>query len=203
MLTRILFLTDICAARKTLVRTGILDMGICNPGEHFLALGKHLLSCRIEIRKHFDGNPSVSHERRNALDNLPVFVFFFFGAQRVTGCDELLNLRILGNQRWIRGLAIHKPEQALDPERLIGVATVDQNFRFRPVCKHAVHLERFFFLFDPPSHRRLRASISGKIFRSDVVLVNVRGYKHLPQARDHGGRPGDVIDGSLQVSEMS
>jgi hypothetical protein len=57
-----------------------------------------------------------------------------------------------GRRRRSSGLAIHKPEQAFDPERLIEVATVDQNFRFRPVCKHAVHLERFFFLFDPPSH---------------------------------------------------
>ena len=131
------------------MRAGVLDVGIWNPGEHFLALGKHLLGCSIEIREHFDGNPSVSHERRNALHDLLVFVFLFFRAQGVAGCNELLNLRIFGNQRWIRGLAIHKPEQALDPERLIGVAAVDQNFRFRPVCRHAVHLERFFFLFDP------------------------------------------------------
>src|SRR5689334_20924899 len=55
---------------QTLVRTRVLDVGIWNPGEHFLALGKHLLGCRIEIRKHFDGNPSLSYERRNALDNL-------------------------------------------------------------------------------------------------------------------------------------
>ena len=37
---------------------------------------------------------------------------------------------------------------------------------------------------------------------SDVVLVNVRGHKHFPQAGDHGGRSGNVIDGSLQVGEM-
>jgi hypothetical protein len=61
---------------------------------------------------------------------LPVFVFFFFGGQGVAGRDELLNLRILGDQRWIRGLAIHKPKQALDPERLIGVATADYAFQY-------------------------------------------------------------------------
>src|SRR5258708_34037832 len=61
----------------------------------------------------------------------------------------------------------------------------------------------FSFLFEPSSHRRLHPSISGKIFRSDVVLVNIGGHKHLPQARDHSGRPGDVIDWPLQVGEMS
>jgi hypothetical protein len=40
----------------------------------------------------------------------------------------------------------------------------------------------FSFLFEPSSYRRLHPSISGKIFRSDVVLVNVDGHKHFPQA---------------------
>jgi hypothetical protein len=52
----------------------------------------------------------------------------------------------------------------------------------------------FSFLFEPSSYRRLHPSISGKIFRSDVVLVNVSGHKHFPQARDHGEKPGDVRD---------
>jgi hypothetical protein len=43
----------------------------------------------------------------------------------VAGGNEPLNLRIFGNQRWIRGLAIDKSDQTLDPESLIRVATID------------------------------------------------------------------------------
>lgn len=49
----------------------------------------------------------------------------------------------------------------------------------------------------------LHASVSGKIFRSDVILVNVRAHKHCSNARNHGRRSGNVIDGSLQVGQMS
>jgi hypothetical protein len=59
------------------------------------------------------------------LHDLPVFIVFFFGGQGVTGCDEPLNLRILGNQGGIRRLAINKPDQVLDPESLFRVATIN------------------------------------------------------------------------------
>ena len=42
-----------------------------------------------------------------------------------------------------------------------------------------------------------QASVSGKIFRSDVVFVNARAHKHLLHAGNHGGRSGTVIDGAL------
>jgi hypothetical protein len=38
----------------------------------------------------------------------------------MTGCNEVLNLRIFCNQGWIGGLPINKPDQALNPESLIG-----------------------------------------------------------------------------------
>jgi hypothetical protein len=43
----------------------------------------------------------------------------------VAGCNESLNRWILGNQGRIRGLAINKPDQALDAKSLWGIATVD------------------------------------------------------------------------------
>jgi hypothetical protein len=84
-------------------------------------LGKHVLGCRIKIREHLNGNASISHKWRYALHNLFVFIFLFLRAQSVTGCKESLNLRILSNQSGIRGLAINKSEQPLDPEGLARV----------------------------------------------------------------------------------
>ena len=75
---------------------GVLDVGIRNPGEHFLALGRHLLGCCVEIRKYFDGHPGVSHQRRNAPNDLLVFVFLFFGTQGVAGRNELLTRVLAG-----------------------------------------------------------------------------------------------------------
>ena len=77
----------------------------------------------------------------------------------MAGRNEPLNLWIFGNQGGIRGLAINKPDQALDSESLFRVATVNQNFRFRSVCQHAVHLERLFFPVRPailPPHYALQ-----------------------------------------------
>ena len=34
----------------------------------------------------------------------------------VAECDEPLDLRVFGNQGWIRGLAINKPDQAPNKE---------------------------------------------------------------------------------------
>ena len=54
-----------------------------------------------------------------------------------------------------------------------------------------------------PSCNGVPHSVSGKLFRSDVVLVNAGAHKHFSHAHNHGGRSGNVIDGSLQVGEMS
>jgi hypothetical protein len=47
----------------------------------------------------------------------------------------------------------------------------------------------FSFLFDQSSHRRPPASISGKLFRSDIVLINIGGQ----QALSSSPRPGRHI----------
>src|SRR5215472_9738937 len=48
-----------------------------------------------------------------------------------------------------------------------------------------------------------RASISSKLLRSNVMLVDAGCDKHLPHGRDHGGRPCDVVNRSSQVAQIS
>jgi len=60
----------------------------------------------------------------------------------MTGGKSLLDIRILCDQAWIRGLPINKPEQFLHPRGLVGVATIHENFRFRSVCKHFLNSKR-------------------------------------------------------------
>jgi len=112
-----------------------------------------------------------------------------------------LNFRILGNQRWIRGLAINKPDQVLDPKSLIRVATSTRIFVLGLFASMLFTSKELFFL-EPSSYRRATRFNTRQNFRSDVVLVNVRVHKHFPQARNHGGRSGNVIDGSLEVGQV-
>ena len=71
----------------------------------------------------------------------------------MAGCNELLNFRILGNQRWIRGLAINKPDQVLDPKSLIRVATSTRIFVLGLFASMLFTSKELFFL-EPSSYRR-------------------------------------------------
>src|SRR6266567_492067 len=88
-----------------------------------------------------NGNPSISHEWRDALHNLFVCLLFFLLAQLVTGCEASLNLRVFCDQRWIGGLPINKPDQALNPTGFFGISTFYEKFCLRPICQHAVPLQ--------------------------------------------------------------
>jgi len=91
------------------------------------------------------------------------------------------------------------------PELFFGISTVYKKFCLRPTCQHAVHLEKRSFMFDQSAiilRVKGRASVSRKVFRSDVVFVNASAHKHLPHSGNHGGRSGAVIDGTLQCGQM-
>lgn len=67
----------------------------------------------------------------------------------MAGCEEPLNLEVLGNQGRIRRLASNKPDQVFDSESLVGVATVDQNFRLRLFVSILFASKRLFFPVRP------------------------------------------------------
>jgi hypothetical protein len=115
-----------------------------------------------------------------------------------------VNLRILGDQRGIRGLAINKPDEALHPKSLLRVAAVYEELCLRFTRQHVVQLENFSFLFDPTVilHMLRHPSVSGKIFCSEVVLVDSGLHKHLPHASDHGGRTSTVINRPIQCGKV-
>ena len=47
----------------------------------------------------------------------------------MTRCEASLNFRVFRDQGWIGGLPVNKPDQALNPESRLRIATVYENFR--------------------------------------------------------------------------
>jgi hypothetical protein len=70
-----------------------------------------------------------------------------------------VNLRILGDQRGIRGLAINKPDEALHPKSL-SVAAVYEELCLRFTRQHVVHLKNFSFLLPDRDPTYVAASFS-------------------------------------------
>jgi hypothetical protein len=49
------------------------------------------------------------------------------------------------------------------------------------------------------ARHRLDISVTNKLICSNVVLFDTGTQKHLAHGRHHSGRPGNVVDGALQV----
>jgi hypothetical protein len=92
-------------------------------------LVQHFVSGRVQISKHFDGDACISNQRRNCLHDLPVFRRFFPFGEPVSGLNQVHDFRVLGDQRRICGLPVHKTDQLLDSCRLLGIAAVNQDLR--------------------------------------------------------------------------
>src|SRR5262249_41731367 len=64
----------------------------------------------------------------------------------MSGGNSLLDFGVLRNQARVRGLPIDKPEQALDSQGFVWVATIHQDFRFRLVRKHVLNSKMLLLL---------------------------------------------------------
>jgi hypothetical protein len=53
------------------------------------------------------------------------------------------------------------------------------------------------------SKRMLNTSVANKLIYSNVALFDPGTHKHLAHGRHHSGRPGNVIDWSLQTGQIS
>jgi hypothetical protein len=98
---------------QTFMCAWVFNVSIRNPGEHILALRKHLLGACLEIGEHFDRYTCLSHQRRDCLDDLFVFLRLLFQTQFMTRCYLRLDDRILGNQTRIGCLAVDESYQGL------------------------------------------------------------------------------------------
>src|SRR5690349_5489952 len=94
--------------------TWVLDVGVRNPGKHFFSLRQHLLGSRVQVGKNLNRNTGITDKRRDLLDNLLVLGFLFLRAQALTRREQVSNLRVLGNQRWIRRLTIYEAQKLFD-----------------------------------------------------------------------------------------
>jgi hypothetical protein len=104
-------------------------------------LAEHVLGSGVDVCKNLNRHPRVADQGRDSLNNFPVLVLLFLGAQCVAGLDPFLNFRILRNQAWIRGLAVNKSEQILNSQCFLRIPTIHEDLRFRLVCQHVPDLQ--------------------------------------------------------------
>jgi len=75
----------------------IFDVSVGNPGEHVLTLRQQLFRGGVEIREHLNRDSSISHKRRNLLNDYLVFLSLLFQTEFVARFRSLLNFRVFGN----------------------------------------------------------------------------------------------------------
>ena len=95
---------------QSLSDAGVLYISIRNPRVHFPALLQHVIRGRLQVSEDFGRESRIADQRRDCLDDLPVFRQFFRFCEPVSRLNQLHDFWVFGDRRWICGLPVHKTE---------------------------------------------------------------------------------------------